>query len=306
MNITLLSGGVGGAKLARGLANLDRVTLTIIVNTGDDDTDYGLDVSPDLDTMLYALAGIEGSQGWGTRDDTFTVMDHMNQLGIDTSFRVGDRDLALKLFRTQELRRGRPLSDITSQICQSLGVDAQVLPMSDNQIRTKLRTDATTWRAFRDYFVNRGYQDEILEIDFVGADTATAAPGVIEAITNSDAVVIAPSNPILSVWPILRVPGISEAVRSRQVACVSPLFGGLALKGPAHRSLASLGLGEGNEGVLTAYDGIVHDFVIDAGDASDRSALESATRRVHVHDTRLDTLETSTQFAQWLVDAVLS
>jgi LPPG:FO 2-phospho-L-lactate transferase len=112
MNITLLSGGVGGAKLARGLANLDRVTLTIIVNTGDDDTDYGLDVSPDLDTMLYALAGIEGSQGWGTRDDTFTVMDHMNQLGIDTSFRVGDRDLALKLFRTQELRRGRPLSDV--------------------------------------------------------------------------------------------------------------------------------------------------------------------------------------------------
>jgi len=305
MNVTVLCGGVGGARLSRGLARVRDISLTVIVNTGDDDIDYGLDTSPDLDTVLYSMAGIEGPNGWGVRGDSFSVMDHLARFGVDTSFRIGDADLATKLFRTQELRKGRPLSEIMSRVSERMNVQAKVLPMTDQRFRTRIQTDDAVWRSFRDYFVTRGHTDDIIDIDFEGAADASPAPGVLEAIEGADAVVIAPSNPILSIWPILRVPGISQAVKScRNVIAVSPLFGGVALKGPAHSVLTSLGFAPGNVGVLAAYDGIVQEFVIDSDDAGDQADLSSLVTRVHVHDTRLDSIAKSVAFSQWLVQVV--
>ena len=306
MNVTVLCGGVGGARLTRGLAKVPGISLSVVVNTGDDDTDYGLDTSPDLDTVLYTMAGIEGPNGWGVRDDNFSVMNHLAQFGVDTSFRVGDADLATKLFRTQELRKGQPLSKIMGRIGEVLEVGAHVLPMTDQRVRTRIQTADATWRSFREYFVTRGHTDEIGNIDFEGAQDAVPAPGVLEAIETADAVVIAPSNPILSVWPILSVPGISQAISgSRRVIAVSPLFGGVALKGPADRVLISLGFAPGNVGVIAAYDGMVQDFVIDSDDAGDQAALGPLVSRVHVHDTRLDTLSKSIAFAEWLIEDVV-
>jgi LPPG:FO 2-phospho-L-lactate transferase len=281
--------------MARGLAAvLPPDELAVVVNVGDDDVVYGAHVSADVDTVVYTLAGIEGPEGWGIAGDSFTVMEAMEDIGVDTTFRLGDRDLAVCLSRTAALDEGEPLSEITGRIARTLGVETRVLPVSDDAVRTRLETTDGAWLDFQEYFVIRGHRDEVASIRYDGADDASPAPGVIEAIGGADLLVIAPSNPPLSVWPILAVPGVREAVEAAdRVVAVSPLFGGKALKGPADRVMASLGLPPGNQGVAAAYQGLLTDLVIDQADAGD----EIDGVKVHAMDTRIADPAAAASFA---------
>lgn len=272
----LLSGGIGGARMARGLVGvLEPGDLTVVVNVGDDQVMYGAHVSADLDTVTYTLAGIEGPQGWGIANDDFTVMEHLAALGVDTSFRLGDRDLATCLRRTALLGKGVPLSGATRELTAALGVRHTVLPASDDTVATRIRTADGVWLDFQDYFVVRGHRDEVAEVEYAGAADAVPAPGVLDAVAAAGRVVIAPSNPPLSIWPILAIPGIREALAAaRRVIAVSPLVGAKALKGPADRVMASLGLPAGNQGVIQAYAGLLSHLVVHETDASDATRLD--------------------------------
>ncbi len=262
---------------------------------------YGLDVSPDLDTVTYTLAGIEGPQGWGIAADTFTAMDQMAQIGIDTTFRIGDADLATNLTRTAALRSGGTLSEVTARIAAGYGLAPRLLPATDDRLRTVIDTASGERLSFQEYFVLRGHRDPVAAVHYQGAETASPAPGVIEAIEAADLVVIAPSNPPLSIWPILAVPGIREAVAGARVAAVSPLFGGQALKGPADRVMATLGLPPGNAGVLAAYQGLLDLLVVDRGDAED-AVLSTPETRVVAADTRIVEPAAAARFAAWLIE----
>ncbi len=274
--------------------------LAIVVNVGDDDDVYGVRVCPDLDTVVYTLAGIEGPLGWGIAGDGFTRLAALERDGVDTWFRLGDRDFEQCRRRTDLLAAGVPLSKATAELANDLGIAATVLPATDDPVRTRVRTTAG-WLAFQDYFVRRAHRDDVLELDYAGARVAEPAPGVLDAVAAADLIVVAPSNPPLSTWPILAVPGIREAVAAtpRRVA-VSPLFGGRALKGPADRVMASLGLPPGNAGVVAAYEGLLTDLVVDRGDAADvRLAREGLA--VHMADTRIAEPGAAARFADWLL-----
>ena len=285
-SVVLLSGGVGGARLARGFEHLPGVTPTVVVNVGDDDTLYGLSISPDIDTVLYTLAGVEGPHGWGRAGDTMVLMEHLDTFGVDTRFRLGDADAALNMCRTMRLKAGEPLHEITASLADSLGIRSTILPATNHPVRTRLRTGPDLWMPFQEYFVLRGHRDEVREVRYAGAADATAAPGVVEAIRSADVVVITPSNPPLSIWPILAVGEIAVALKqAERVMAVSPLFGGRALKGPADRVMASLGLPPGNAGVLSAYEGMLDDLFIDSGDRDDRGELAESGVSVHVGST---------------------
>ena len=273
-----------------------------MVNVGDDERIYGVHVAADLDTVTYTLAGIEGPLGWGIVDDTFNVMAGLETLEVDTSFRLGDRDLALCLRRTQMLDDGVPLSMVTDEIRSALGVGPTILPATDDELRTRINTVEAGWMAFQDYFVRRGHRDEVIGLEYAGSSEALPAPGVIEAITTADTVLVAPSNPPLSIHPILAISAIRQAVASApKVIAVSPLFGGKALKGPADRVMASIGLPAGSAGVLAAYSGLISDLVIDAADAADADTLAGEVR-IHSTDTRFTQAEPATRFARWLLD----
>ncbi|MFP3882001.1 MAG: 2-phospho-L-lactate transferase [Actinomycetota bacterium] len=273
MKVVELSGGVGGARMARGLAAVPEVDLTVIVNVGDDASNHGLHISPDLDTVVYTLAGVEGPRGWGRADDTFTLNNELGRFGVDNTFQLGDRDLALKLFRTNELANGARLSDVTARIARAFDVSPTVLPASDEPLRTMVRT-ADGWLTFQEYFVKRGHRDEVVELRFDGAEDAAPAPGVLEAIRDADMVIIGPSNPPLSIWPILEIGDVRSAVATHpSVTAISPLIGGKTVKGPADRVMTSLGLPPGNRGVAVAYEGIVHRLVIDPSDGDDASSM---------------------------------
>ncbi len=278
--------------------------LTVVVNVGDDDYMYGSHVAADLDTVTYTLAGIEGPQGWGIAGDTFHVMDELSRRGVDTSFRLGDRDLATCLHRTEGLRSGRPLSTVTTEITQALGVAPRVLPATDDPVSTKVQISSGEWLAFQDYFVRRRHQDDVAALRYEGIEQARPAPGVLDAITLADLVVIAPSNPPLSIWPILDIAGIRESVMSAAaVVAVSPLFGGKPLKGPADRVMGSLGLPSGTAGILRAYEGLLSSLVVDESDAEDRALSTPATRVVPA-DTRIGTAEAGKKFGLWLLDTM--
>ncbi|MFO7299668.1 MAG: 2-phospho-L-lactate transferase [Actinomycetes bacterium] len=297
MRVVELSGGVGGARMARGLAALDGIDLTVVVNVGDDEWFHGLRVCADIDTVLYTLAGIEGPEGWGRRDDTFAFNEELARYGVDNRFRIGDRDLALIVTRTARLAAGEPLSQINADLAKKLEITATVLPATDDELRTEVRLD-DGWVSFQEYFVLRRNQDEVREVAYRGAGEARPAPGVIEAIRSADLVVIAPSNPPLSVWPILAVPGMRDAVAQHpRVVAVSPLFGGKALKGPAHRIMASLGLPPGNQGVAEAYAGLIDLLVVDGGDAAE--PVEGV--EVLATDTRIKDPEDAARLARELV-----
>jgi LPPG:FO 2-phospho-L-lactate transferase len=278
--------------------------LTLIVNVGDDDFVYGVHVAADLDTVTYTLAGIEGPHGWGIADDTFQVMDEMAIRGVDASFRLGDRDLATCLYRTDLLNKGVPLTTITTQLAGSIGVGCHILPASNDPVRTMVGLVDGSWLTFQDYFVRRRHRDPVAKLDFVGAANSRPAPGVLEAIASADLLVVAPSNPPLSIWPILEIPGIRNAVRdAEKVVAVSPLFGGKALKGPAEQVIASLGLPPGTPGVLAAYDGLLAVLVVDQADATDEG-LSTPSTRIVAHDTRLAEPAQGRAFASWLIDTM--
>lgn len=299
--VVVLSGGVGGARLARGFNQvLPPERLTVVVNVGDDEEMYGVHVSPDIDTVLYTLAGVEGPHGWGLADDTYDEMELLGKARMDTRFRMGDRDIANSRRRKDALRNGIALSTFTGEQAAELGVAAGVLPATDDRLRTRVETPAG-WLDFQEYFVLRRHEDEVVGLDFDGAANAKPAPGVEEALADADLVVIAPSNPPLSIWPILAVPAIREAVAAaRRVVAVSPLFGGHPVKGPTDRVMASLGLPPGNAGVIAAYDGLVTDLVVDARDSAD-TALATDDLAVHAFNT----LIVAPAAAAWLAERLV-
>ncbi len=301
--VALISGGVGGARLARGFEHLPDVRTTVVVNVGDDDTMYGLSVSPDIDTVLYTLAGVEGPHGWGRAGDTMVLMEHLDSLGVDTTFRLGDADAALNICRTMRLDAGDRLHEITASLAGALGIRSKILPATNHPLRTEISTGPHLWMPFQEYFVMRGHRDEVLEVRYTGAAEATAAPGVVEAIRTADVVVIAPSNPPLSIWPILAIRDVAAALEGApRVMAVSPLFGGRALKGPADRVMASLGLPPGNAGVLAAYEGLLDDLFIDNGDREDRDGLAASGVSVHVESTLVADPERATAFAARIME----
>jgi len=257
--------------MGRGLAAvLAPEALTVVVNVGDDSKMYGTLVCADLDTVVYTLAGINGPEGWGIANDTFTVMDHLAAAGVDTTFRLGDRDLAHCLARTAYLDRGGRLSDFVREQTQRLGIATAILPDSDDAIRTKVATAKGKVLDFQDYFVVRGQRDRVAGLEYRGAAQARPAPGVLAAIAAADIVVVAPSNPPLSIWPILAIPELEEAVRNHPVVvAVSPLIGGAAVKGPLVAVMQGLGLEATTAGIAAAYDGLLSHLVVDRSDAAD-------------------------------------
>jgi len=272
-HIVALCGGVGGAKLAHGLAlALPPEQLTIVVNTGDDFRHLGLHISPDLDSVMYALAGLSDPvRGWGRRAETWTFMGALEGFGAESWFRLGDGDLATHVERSWRLAQGVALSAVTAHLCTALGIAPRVLPMSDDPVRTRVLTD-DGWLDFQEYFVHRQCQPRVQDFMFAGADTAQPQPQVLEALERSDlrAIIICPSNPFVSIEPILAVSGIHAAVKraAAPVVAVTPIIGGKAIKGPAAKMLTELGLDASGAAVARRYLGIIDGFVLDAVDTA--------------------------------------
>lgn len=299
MRIVVLSGGVGGARMARGFAALANAELTVIVNVGDDADNHGLRISPDLDTVVYTLAGVEGPHGWGRMSDTFALNEELARFGVDNTFQLGDRDLALKLFRTHAIANGSKLSEVTELVARSFGVGAEIVPVTDDRLRTMIQI-AEGWVSFQEYFVARRFQDEVLDVAYEGADTARPAPQALSALAAADLVVIAPSNPPLSIWPMTAIPQIRTALAEHpSVVAVSPLIGGATVKGPADRVMASLGLPPGNAGVAQAYSGLIDRLVIDLGDGDDASSI--ADIEVVTTDILIEEPEAAARLARELI-----
>jgi len=272
MRVTALAGGTGAAKLIRGLAVAPHVAeLTIVVNTGDDTVVWGLHVSPDLDTITYALAGrLDTTRGWGLRDETFHCLDAMAALGAETWFNLGDRDLATHVFRTARLRSGASLSTITAELGRLQHVSARVVPMSDDAVRTRvLVADPERWLEFQEYFVRDKAAGAVLDVVYAGAADARPAPGVVAAIAETDLVVVCPSNPVTSIGPILAVPTIVETLRESRapVVAVSPIVGDAPVSGPAGALMRARGWPVSPVGVAVAYCDWLDALVIDTRDA---------------------------------------
>ncbi len=286
--ILAIAGGVGGAKLALGLSRvLAPDDLTIVVNTGDDETFHGLHVSPDIDTVTYALAGLTNADtGWGVAGDTFRVLETLGRLGGDTWFGLGDLDLGLHLRRTELLAAGHALSVATQAIAGALGIRHAIVPMSDAPVRTVMLTDAGEM-AFQEYFVKHSCEPRISGVRFDGADAARPAPAFEQALAQCDAIVFCPSNPLVSIGPVLAVPGVRDAIErfdGPRIA-VSPIVGGKALKGPADKMMAELSEDVSNTGVARRYAGICDTLVIDVGDAHEAASVEQVGMSVHVAPT---------------------
>lgn len=276
MKVALLAGGTGGSKLAHGFAQLPDVRLTVIANVGDDLEMHGHLVCPDIDALLYTLSGlIDVEQGWGVRGDTHTAHAMLERLDAPTWFRIGDADLATHAQRTRLLREGASLTEAVRVIADALGIGARILPSTDESWRTLLDTDAGPLE-FQEYFVHRRQKPEVRRIRYVGEASPTDT--ALTAIADADLVVIGPSNPLVSIGPILALPGMREAVmESATTVAVSPIIAGRALKGPADRMLASLGHDPSALGVARIYDGIVDQFVVDEADASLAEQIEADT-----------------------------
>ena len=286
--ICVLSGGTGGAKFVDGLRQvMPAEDITIVVNTGDDLMWWGLYVSPDIDSITYVLSGmLSRERGWGVKGDTFLCLQAMGQLGEPTWFHAGDRDLAVHLLRSRLLAEGKTLSEATSIICGKLGVRARILPMSNSRVETRVDTPVGEL-SFEEYFVQRWYQDPVKSVRFAGASDAEPAPGVIDAITSADAVLIAPSNPITSIGPILAVPGVREALqRARgKIAAVSPIVGNAPVAGPAGILMAAQGLPCSIAGVAQAYDDFLDILICDTRDARAAESLRQGGLRVQCTQT---------------------
>lgn len=276
--ILVLSGGTGGSKMVDGLAQaVGQSELTAIVNTGDDADFYGLRVCPDLDICTYVLAGVVDARGWGYADDTFRCLEGLATYGLDAWFGLGDRDIATHVYRTVRMGQGAPLHVITGELCERLGVEATVLPMCDEPVRSRITTPGGE-RTFQEYLVKHGAKEEITSIRMEGVEDARPVPGALEAIAAAERIVIAPSSPIVSIGTILAVPGIRDAVAARRddVVAVSPIIGGRPVEGPAHRFLAGAGYSECSATQMARiYAEVCGTFVLDAADASEVPAIEA-------------------------------
>jgi LPPG:FO 2-phospho-L-lactate transferase len=287
VRVVLLSGGVGGARFARGLlAALEPGELTVIGNVGDDIDVLGLHVSPDLDSLLYALAGLNDEErGWGRAGESWNALKSAAAWGGEDWFRLGDLDLGLHLVRTQALRSGDPLSAVTARLVAAAAVRAELLPATDDPLGTHVVTPAGTF-AFQEWFVARGHRDEVADVLFEGSETATPAPGVLEAVAAAEAILIAPSNPYVSIQPILAVRAIRDALAARSVRCVavSPLVGGRAVKGPADRMLSRMAGGTAPRHVADRYTGLIDALVIDESDAPAEAGIPTVATRTLMTD----------------------
>ena len=305
MKVTALAGGTGAAKLLRGLVRVvDPGDVTIIGNTGDDTQVWGLHVSPDLDTVMYALAGrLDVTRGWGLADESFHCLDAMGGLGGDTWFNLGDRDLATHLVRTQALRAGRTLSDVTAELGRRLGVGARVLPMSDDPVRTRIETP-DGWLDFQEYFVREKAQPAVRSVAYVGAERARPAPGVIDAIREADLVLVCPSNPVTSVGPILAVPDVTDALRaSRTVVGVSPIIGTAPVSGPAGTLMRARGLDVSAAGVAAAYAPWLRTLVVDASDPDAAAAVTRQGVRPVMANTLMTDRATEIALARVIIES---
>lgn len=274
--ILALSGGTGGSKMVDGLAQVEgQADLAVVVNTGDDADFYGLRVCPDLDICTYVLAGVVAERGWGYADDSFRCLEGLATYGRDAWFGLGDRDLATHLHRTLRMGEGAGLTQITAEICGRLGVEATIIPMSDDPVRTRITTPAGP-RTFQEYLVKHGAAEEIESIEMVGIDTARPAPGLLEAIAAAQAIVICPSSPVVSIGTILAVPGVRQALAARRDACVavSPIIGGKPVEGPAHRFLAGAGYPECSATQMARiYADVAATFVLDTRDEPEAQTI---------------------------------
>ncbi|MBI4589487.1 MAG: 2-phospho-L-lactate transferase [Candidatus Rokubacteria bacterium] len=304
--ITALAGGTGAAKFLRGLTRVIQPDeLTVIGNTGDDTRMWGLHVSPDLDTVTYALAGLlDDTKGWGIREESFRCLGAMAALGRETWFNLGDRDLATHLFRTECLRAGQSLTEVTERIRRALGVRSEVLPASDSPVRTRVLTPGG-WLGFQEFFVREKAQVEVLDVDYAGAEKASPTPAVLNAIAAATAVIICPSNPITSIGPILAIPGISEALLSTpaRVLAVSPIVGSAPVSGPAGKLMAAKGLPVSAMGVGLAYRAWLDVLVLDCRDGGLAPDLTRLGITPVITDTIMANREAEVTLARTVLEA---
>jgi LPPG:FO 2-phospho-L-lactate transferase len=307
LKITALAGGIGAAKFLLGLTRvMPAEDITIIANTGDDVELFGLRISPDIDTVTYTLAGvINQTFGWGLADDTFESLKWMARYGEPIWFNLGDRDLATHIYRTNALRQGKTLTEVTKHIASSLGVSSTILPMTDSYTPTRVLTDEGELH-FQEYFVGRRCEPRVSGIRFDNIEMAKPADGVIESILNADAVIVCPSNPFISIGPILAVPGIHQALKQTQAAvlAITPIIAGQALKGPAADMLRDLGHEVSAGGVASIYQDFVKLFVLDEADESLKQSIEDSGMRVAVMNTVMKTLEDKEALAQQVLKLV--
>lgn len=305
--ILTLSGGTGGSKMVDGLAQVHgQAGLVAVVNTGDDGDFYGLRVCPDLDICTYVLAGVVAARGWGYAGDTFRCLEGLATYGRESWFGLGDRDLATHIHRTLRLAEGAALTAITAEICARLGVEATLLPMSDDPVRTCITTPAGP-RTFQEYLVKHGAGEEITDIALVGVEEARPAPGVLEAIAAAERIVIAPSSPVVSIGTILAVPGVRAAIAARREDCVavSPIVGGRPVEGPAHRFLAGAGYPECSATQMARiYADVVGAFVLDRRDEAEAPAIAEAGVRPVLADVLMPDRPARARLAGEALEAV--
>ena len=303
--IAALAGGVGAARFLTGLSRIVKEEdLSVIVNTGDDIELFGLHISPDLDIVTYTLAGIvDETKGWGVMGDTFQCLEMLKAYGFDTWFGLGDRDLATHLYRTESLKKGYTLTQITREISSVLLLKTKILPMTDDMFETRVRTSEGSIH-FEEYFVRRQAKDEVLGIEFVGVATAKPAPGVLEAILDAEIVVVCPSNPIVSISTILAVDGVRDALKrtNARVVGVSPIVAGMPIKGPADKILRGLGFEVSAYGVAKLYSDFLDTFVIDTKDTESKSRVENLGVKVKVTNTVMKSLEDKISLAKVVLE----
>ena len=305
MKITALAGGIGASKFLLGLTQiLPPEDVTIIANTGDDIELFGLRISPDIDTITYTLAGvINETTGWGIAGDTFSALEWIARYGESRWFNLGDRDLATHVYRTEQLQKGRTLSEVTDHVRRSLNVSSVILPMTNAYTPTRVVTSEGEMH-FQEYFVRRRCEPRVREIRFDRIESAAPAPGVESAIAEADAVIICPSNPFISINPILAVPGVRDAMNETraQVVAITPIIGGRALKGPAADMLRDLGYEVSARGVASVYRDFVDLFVLDEVDRAIKPEIEELGLRVEVTDTVMNTLEDKQRLARSVLE----
>ena len=305
--ITALAGGVGAARFLQGLVEaVPEKEITVIVNTGDDIELHDLYICPDLDIIMYMLAGIVNEErGWGIRGDTFHCLEMLEKYGCETWFKLGDRDLATHLYRTQLLKNGLLLSEITRKLCQSLGLKLKILPMSNEKVETKIVTDAGTMH-FQEYFVKRGAQDRVTDVVFEGAEKARPAPEVIDSIFNAEAIIICPSNPIVSIGTILSLKNVRQALKETKakVVAISPIVGDAPVKGPADRLMRGLGLEVSAYSVAHLYRDFLDVFVLDQVDRVEKKRIEGLGLQVIMTNTLMKSLEDKVRLAETALKSV--
>lgn len=306
--LVALAGGVGAARFLAGLVRtVPPADVVAIVNTADDDEFHGLHVSPDLDSVTYTLAGAShATQGWGLEGETFTTLGALERYGVETWFRLGDKDLATHLYRTQRLRAGATLTEVTAEITRAWAVESTLLPMSDDAVRTRITVADGRELAMQEWFVRERAEPPVVSVRFEGAERARPAPGVLEALTRADAILICPSNPVISIGPVLAVPGVRDALVARrsQVVAVSPIVGGAPVKGPADRLMAPLRIDVSCVGVATQYAPLCGTIVIDAVDAARAPEVEALGVRAVVTDTMMRSPEIAAALAREALAAV--